>query len=124
SQLLGENGRRDRYVTEFELLDTGILDDDRYWDVFIEYAQASPEDVLMLVTVHNRGPETATLHVLPQLWYRNTWSWRGDVAHKPHIETFRDGALRAVHHDLGTHYFYHDADAKLLLTENETNVRR
>ena len=61
---------------EFELLDTGIFDDDRYFDVFVEYAKAGPEDMLMRVTVHNRGPEAATLHLLPQLWFRNTWSWK------------------------------------------------
>src|SRR5438132_1273987 len=74
---VGEDRKRGRTQPEFELLDTGIFDDDRYFDVFVEYAKAGPDDVLMRVTVHNRGPDTATLHVLPQLWFRNTWSWKG-----------------------------------------------
>ena len=60
---------------EYELLDTGVFDQDRYFDVFVEYAKASPEDMLIQITVHNRGPEAATLHLLPTLWFRNDWSW-------------------------------------------------
>ena len=60
---------------EYELLDTGVFDDDRYFDVVVEYAKAAPDDILMLVTAHNRGPDAATLHLLPTLWFRNTWSW-------------------------------------------------
>ena len=78
-----ENRRRGKDQPEFELLDTGIFDDDRYFDVFVEYAKAGPEDILMRVTVHNRGPEAATMHVLPQLWFRNTWSW--DNSAKPNL---------------------------------------
>ena len=78
ARLVEENARRksDRRLPEFELLDTGIFDDDRYWDVFVEYAKAASDDILMRITVHNRGPETAALQVLPQLWFRNTWSWK------------------------------------------------
>jgi len=77
AQLVAENARRKEQpeLAEYELLDTGIFDDDRYFDVFIEYAKATPEDILMRVTVHNRGPEAAMIHLLPQLWFRNTWSW-------------------------------------------------
>jgi hypothetical protein len=75
-QLREENARRGRDEPEFELLDTGIFDEDRYYDVFVEYAKADPEDILMRVTLHNRGGEAATVHVLPQLWFRNTWSWK------------------------------------------------
>src|SRR5678809_534172 len=75
SRLVEENRRRGKDQPEFELLDTGIFEGDRYFDVFVEYAKAGPDDILMLVTVHNRGPETATIHLLPQLWLRNTWSW-------------------------------------------------
>src|SRR5437879_459238 len=75
-QLVEENRRRGKDQQEFELLETGIFSDDRYFDVFVEYAKAGPEDLLMVVTVHNRGPEQATVHVLPQLWFRNTWSWK------------------------------------------------
>jgi len=78
AQLVEENGRRkgDGSQPEFELLDTGIFDDDRYFDVFVEYAKATPEDILMLVTVHDRGPEAVKISVLPQLFFRNTWSWK------------------------------------------------
>src|ERR1022692_3929552 len=80
AQLVEENARRkaDSCRPEFELLDTGIFDDDRYFDVFIEYAKAGPEDILMRVTAHNRGPDEAMIHLLPQLWFRNTWSWKPD----------------------------------------------
>ena len=74
------NGRRGKQDSEYELLDTGIFDEDRYFDVVVEYAKAAPDDILMLVTAHNRGPDAATLHLLPTLWFRNTWSWGGDVA--------------------------------------------
>jgi len=75
SKLVEESRRRSREQPEFELLDTGVFDDDRYFDVFVEYAKASPHDVLMRVTAHNRGPDFAPLHLLPQLWFRNRWSW-------------------------------------------------
>ena len=78
--LVETNRRRGRHEFEYELLDTGVFDEDRYFDVFVEYAKASPEDILIQITVHNRGPEPATLHVLPTLWFRNAWSWGGDAA--------------------------------------------
>ena len=73
--LVDENARRDKQQPEFELIDTGIFDDDRYFDVEIEYAKANAEDILLRITLHNRGPEAAEIHVLPQVWFRNTWSW-------------------------------------------------
>ena len=73
--LVETNLRRSREDMEYELLDTGIFDDDRYFDVFVEYAKGDPEDVLIRISVHNRGPEAAQLHLLPTLWFRNTWSW-------------------------------------------------
>ena len=82
SDLVETNKRRSREEMEYELLDTGVFDDDRYFDVFVEYAKADPEDVLIKISVHNRGPEAAQIHVLPTLWYRNTWSW-GDDEPKP-----------------------------------------
>ena len=82
--LLSTNGRRSKQEMEYELLDTGIFDDDRYFDVVVEYAKAGPDDILMLVTAHNRGPDAATLHLLPTLWFRNTWSW-GDEVTKPSL---------------------------------------
>src|SRR5579883_3070298 len=78
SQLVEENARRGRQDPEFELLDTGIFAEDRYFDVFVEYAKNSPEDILIRITVHNRGPQPAPLHLLPTLWFRNTWSWGSD----------------------------------------------
>src|SRR6516162_2955543 len=76
TRLVEENRSRGKDQPEFELLDTGVFDDDRYFDVFVEYAKASPDDILMCVTVHNRGSEAATIHLLPQIWFRNTWSWK------------------------------------------------
>src|ERR1700704_5034339 len=123
AQLIEENHRRGREQPEFELLDTGILDDDRYFDVFIEYAKAGPEDVLMLVTVHNRGPEEARIHLLPQLWCRNTWSWRSDSP-KPGLHAESDNAVVAEVRELGTYRLHCDGKPELLFCDNETNARR
>ncbi|MFO1512915.1 MAG: glucosidase [Verrucomicrobiota bacterium] len=125
AQLVAENARRkgDPQQPEFELLDTGIFDDDRYWDVFIEYAKADAKDILMRVTVHNRGPESATIHLLPQLWFRNTWSWRPDSA-KPELSLSNRGDISAKHADLGEYTLHLDGHSKVLFCENETNVRR
>jgi hypothetical protein len=125
AQLVAENARRksDGRQPEFELLDTGIFDDDRYFDVFIEYAKAGPEDLLMRVTVHNRGPETATAQVLPQLWFRNTWSWKSDSA-RPEISRTNHGVMTARHADLGDYSFYSDGNSETLFCDNETNARR
>src|SRR6266498_3211794 len=102
ARLVEENARRkgDASEPEFELLDTGIFDDDRYWDVFVEYAKAGPEDLLMRVTVHNRGPEEATIYLLPQLWFRNTWSWKQGAA-KPELSLSNQGRIVAKHIELG-----------------------
>ena len=86
--LVSTNARRTKQDMEYELLDTGVFDDDRYFDVVVEYAKAAPDDILMLVTAHNRGPDPATLHLLPTLWFRNTWSW-GDAVAKPAIAAAR-----------------------------------
>ena len=102
--LVATNGRRGKQEMEYELLDTGIFDEDRYFDVVIEYAKAGPDDILMLVTAHNRGPDPATLHLLPTLWFRNTWSW-GSEGTKPSIEALAQdpslAAARAKHPELG-----------------------
>src|SRR5690349_14204731 len=89
ARLVEENRRRGKDQPEFELLDTGVFDDDRYFDVFVEYAKAGPDDLLMVVTVHNRGPEPASITVLPQLWYRNIWSWQPGGA-KPSLRAQTD----------------------------------
>jgi hypothetical protein len=104
ADLVAENARRGRHDFEYELLDTGIFDDDRYFDVVVEYAKAAPDDIVMLVTVHNRGPDAATLHVLPTLWFRNTWR---DGSEKPSIAGGRAGEWRF------------ESDAPLLYCENE-----
>src|SRR5262249_18889157 len=119
--LVEENRHRGRGRPEFELLDTGIFDDDRYFDVFVEYAKASPEDVLMQITVYNRGPEATILHLLPQLWFRNTWSWKNG-APKPGLSVNPTGAIDARHDQLGHYFLSCEGKPTLLFTENETNV--
>jgi hypothetical protein len=121
--LLQENRKRGMDATEFELLDTGVFDDDRYFDVFVEYAKAGPADILMLVTAHNRGPEQATLHLLPQLWFRNTWSWKGG-GDRPKLRSLGDTGVSSVHPSLGGFEFYCDGKPQMLFTENETNAPR
>jgi hypothetical protein len=121
--LVEENRRRGKYQPEFELLDTGVFDDDRYFDVFIEYAKAGPEDVLIQVAVHNRGPEQAVIHLLPQLWFRNTWSWQGE-SQKPRLVVARPGAIEAHHAELGKYTLYAEGDPALLFCNNETNSAR
>ena len=122
AQLVAENRRRTVNETEFELLDTGLFDTDRYFDVFVEYAKAGPDDTLMLVTVYNRGPEAAKLTLLPQLCFRNTWSWILN-GHRPKF-TAENGGIKVEHHDLGNFRLACDGGPTLLFSENETNVRR
>ncbi|MEV0819758.1 MGH1-like glycoside hydrolase domain-containing protein [Nonomuraea rubra] len=121
--LVATNAARDAHAFEYELLDTGVFEGGRYFDVFAEYAKAAPDDLLMLVTVANRGPEAATLHVLPTLWFRNTWSWGAGTA-KPTLRAAEPGVILAEHPGLGTYRLYCAADAPLLFTENETNHER
>jgi hypothetical protein len=123
SQLLQENGRRGLQQNEFELVDTCVFEGDRYWDVFVEYCKAAPDDILAHISVHNRGPEEATVRVLPQLWFRNTWSWETAAA-KPSIAARADGSILARHDSLGTYYLYAEPPNELLFCDNETNVRR
>ena len=101
--LVETNRGRSREEFEYELLDTGVFDDDRYFDVFVEYAKEGPEDVLIRITVHNRGPEAARLRVLPTLWFRNTWSW-GEDDRKPSLREAGPGAIQASHHELGEYW--------------------
>jgi Mannosylglycerate hydrolase MGH1-like glycoside hydrolase domain len=121
--LVETNGKRSRKDFEYELLDTGVFDTDRYFDVFVEYAKEGPEDVLIRITAHNRGPEAATLHVLPTLWFRNTWSW-GDDDRKPSLHAAGSNAIEASHHQLGTYRLQCAGSPELLFTENETNNQR
>jgi hypothetical protein len=123
ARLVEENRGRGKDQPEFELLDTGVFDDDRYFDVFVEYAKASPDDILMCVTVHNRGSEAATIHVLPQIWFRNTWSWKPGVK-KPQLSASIGNTVVVIHPDLGNFRLHCDGAPQLLFCDNETNARR
>jgi hypothetical protein len=125
-KLVVENRRRGRNDFEYELLDTGVFDEDRYWDIFVELAKGDPEDLSFRITAVNRGPEPATLHLLPTIWFRNTWS-QGTVTNpRPTLETrpFHWPTLCARHPDLGARYLYCEGAGELLFTENETNRYR
>jgi hypothetical protein len=122
SDLVETSRRRGRNEFEYELLDTGVFDENRYFDVFVEYAKASAEDILIQISIHNRGPEAADLHVLPTLWFRNTWSWAVS-AHRPGMQRVGN-SIKAVHPKLGERFLYCDGNATLLFTENETNTQR
>jgi hypothetical protein len=117
---------------EFELTDTGIFDDDRYFDVVAEYAKYVPDDILIRITVANRGPESATLHLLPTLWFRNTWTWKcvhEGTSIKPQIRQEKGNLLVASHETLGNFFLAigvspGGGEPRVLFTENETNTRR
>ena len=120
--LLQTNQRRSRDELEYELIDTGVFDDDRYFDVFLEYAKAGPEDILIRLTVYNRGPEAARLHLLPTIWFRNTWSSKTGSA-KPGLHEL-NGAIHASHPALGEYTLSCDGSPELMFTENESNNQR
>ena len=123
-QLVEENRRRGMDVPEYELIDTGAFDDDRYFDVVVEYAKRSPQDIFIRVTVHNRGPEASEIHVLPHVWFRNTWSW-GDPDLKPELAIdVQSEAVVAQSGGLGAYRLYRQGDAPWLFTDNDTNPRR
>ncbi len=124
--LIETSRRRGRNDPEYELLDTGVFDKDRYFDVFVEYAKATPTDILIEISVSNRGPEAAQLHVLPTLWFRNTWSWWPDqpkpsLRRQPGENTV---AIEATHAELGDFVLLCDGNPQLLFTENDTNSER
>ncbi|HYZ44970.1 MAG TPA: glucosidase, partial [Xanthobacteraceae bacterium] len=122
--LIEENARRrGSSAMEFELIDTGIFDEDKYFDVEIEYAKADAEDVLMRLTVHNRGPEQASIHVLPQIWFRNIWSWSQGVK-RPVLQEQRGARVRVEHEQLGVYAIAFEAPDRLLFCDNETNFAR
>jgi hypothetical protein len=127
ARLIEENQRRSRLEPEFELLQTGCFDEHRYFDIFVEYAKASPEDICIRVQVVNHGPDTAELTVLPTIWYRNTWSWGSDIRRpRFHAGNPIDGAtvIETVHEYLGRRRLLCEQEPTLLFTENETNRRR
>src|SRR3984957_17747522 len=131
-RLVEENRSRDRNAPEFELSDTGVFNESRYFDVQAEYAKNSPDDILIRITVSNRGPDAATVHLLPTIWFRNAWTWKcvhEECAEKPHIAVEKDDRLTLEHKTLGKLLFEMGPDPKgakpeLLFTENETNFAR
>jgi hypothetical protein len=121
--LVETNRRRSRDELEYELIDTGLFDQDRYFDVFVEYAKAGPEDLLIRITIENRGPESARLDVMPTLWYRNTWSWGADN-YRPSLRSTDLGEIRAMHKPLEEYTLQCDGNPELLFTENDSNTKR
>ena len=126
-RIVGENRSRGRNAFEFELVNTGIFNEDRYFDVFVEYAKGTSEDILIHVEIFNRGPETAELRLLPTVWFRNTWSW-GLGDRRPRLrgsEPVKKGAaIQLNHSDYGDRWFFCEGGPELLFTENETNKKR
>ncbi len=123
NQLVAENKRRTKQDPEFELIDTGIFAEDKYFDVFVEYAKADPGDLLVKITVCNRGPEDASLHVLPTLWFRNTWRWGYDD-YKPQMMSSNNFNILVHHEQLGDYYLHQEAEIEMLFCDNETNNER
>jgi hypothetical protein len=127
SDLVGTNRRRGRNNWEYELLDTGVFSDDRYFDVFVEYAKAGPRDILIQISLCNRGPESASLRVLPTLWFRNTWTWWPGQP-KPYLRQAKGssgvGTIAASHAELGDYFLACEGNPRLLFTENDTNNER
>jgi hypothetical protein len=125
--LVRTNRERNKLEPEYELIDTGIFDQDRYFDVFVEYAKLAPEDILVQISVCNRGPDPSDIHVLPTLWFRNTWTWQS-VLSMPALDRIpaRPGvsAVTANHFTLGRYYWYAEGEVPVLFTDNETNSER
>jgi hypothetical protein len=123
-RLVEENRRRGKLEPEYELVDTGIFADGRYFDVVVEYAKADPTDTVIRLTLTNRGSQTARLHVLPTLWFRNTWSWGRPTATRGLLSRIDHGLVKVDHHDLGSHWLACEGEPELLFTENESNRQR
>ncbi len=125
-RLVEENRRRGKHEPEFELLDTGVFNENRYFDVFVEYAKADTEDILIKITVANRGPEAANLRLLPTVWFRNTWSWGGREK-RPELHQAKPGpdpVIELNHDQPGNRWLHCEGSPELLFTENETNAKR
>src|ERR1700736_3225660 len=122
-ELVRQSGARSKMEGEFELWDTGILADNRFFDIQIEYAKAAPDDIFIRISATNCGPEPATLHVLPTIWFRNTWCWGRDNR-KPNLQERMPTLIEATHDTLGTYHFHCEPAEKLLFTENESNLTR
>ncbi|HYR44806.1 MAG TPA: glucosidase, partial [Terriglobia bacterium] len=125
-QLVAENRRRGRTQPEFELLDTGIFNDDRYFDVFVEYAKADVEDILIRITVENRGPEVGSLRLLPTIWFRNIWSWKaGEPRPEMHsAKATSNPVIELNHPQVDSRWLHCEGSPELLFTENDTNTQR
>jgi hypothetical protein len=124
ADLVSENRRRSKLEPEYELVDTGAFAENRYFDVLVEYAKADPTDIVVRLTVTNRGPGAARLHLLPTLWFRNTWSWDLPKGAHPSMRQVAPGLVQTSHPDLGTYWFACQGEPDLLFTENETNAHR
>ncbi len=123
-KLLDENRRRNKSEAEYELIDTGIFNDDRYFDVLVEYAKGDVEDILVKITITNRGPESAAVNLLPTVWFRNTWSWGRNGADRPQLRQGATGVVELNSQALGTRRLYCEGAPEILFTENETNAKR
>jgi hypothetical protein len=123
-QLIAENRQRGKLAPEFELIDTGIFEGDRYFDVVVEYAKADVEDILVRVTATNHGPEEASLNLLPTIWFRNTWSWNQNGTAKPWLRRASDGVIELFDEESGKRWLCCDGAPELLFTENDTNTQR
>jgi hypothetical protein len=123
AKLVEENRRRDKRSPEFELMDTGVFAENRYFDVMVEYAKGSPEDILVQISVTNHGPEQADIHLLPTIWFRNTWSWGHDAGAKPVLRE-EGGAMALEHPNLGRRRLQCEGTPELLFIDNETNFQR
>jgi len=127
ARLVAENRNRGKDKWEYELMDTGVFDDNRYFDVFVEYAKATHEDILIQITAHNRGPDSAELHLLPTIWFRNTWSW---TPHASRPTLNRDGqmgdtqVIHLHHEQYGSRWLLSESSPNLLFTENDSNAER
>src|SRR5439155_6370446 len=121
-QLVEENRRRSRHDPEFELIDTGVFDEDRYWDITAEYAKAGPDDICIRLTARNAGPEAETVDVLPTLWFRNTWSW-GPDEHRPSLSA-SDGGVETKGYRFGRMRLRGQGSPELLFSQNESNAER
>ena len=122
-QLVSENKRRSREDDEFDLIDSGVFDNNKFFDIYIEYAKNTEEDILIKIEVVNKYHEDKELVILPTVWFRNTWDWDHD-AYKPSLYSVTDNEIRLAHHDFGTYNFYLDQHPELLFCENETNTKR
>jgi hypothetical protein len=121
--LVHTNREKSRHEPEYELIDTGAFEDDRYFDIFIEYAKADPNDIMIRIKAFNRGPEMKPLDIIPTLWFRNTWTWGADSS-KPSLSAWSANTIQASHAELGDFFLYGDAAFAPLFTENETNAER